>query len=918
MLRAVAGHSEVVCPHAPGHRALTNLPRQIDNDAIPQLLRVRPVMEGPRVQAPRAVIRTAPLFPVAVGLIAGVVLDRFGQLPWPVYWTVFLAAGAAVIPRTLRGRIGPLLVLLAAAALGGGLHLTTARVVPASSIERYAPATRRLARIRGMVSSRPRVLSASDHPFKWWTYRTDRTAFLLDVESLEGVEGDIAVTGRIRVTVHEAVLDVRENEQVEVFGWLYQLRPPRNPGSFDWASFYRRQGVVAGMSCNLHENLRRLGVKPASRWGGAINRLRARVRGMLIDDLATATEEETSLLEAMVLGHRSRLDRRLNEVFIQAGCAHFLAVSGTHVVVLLSFVWGAGRLLMLSRRRCAWFMMAAALMYLVIAEPRPPILRATVMALLFCISLLLGRSRARLNWISAAAVILVLLKPTTVFDVGFQLSFAAVLGVGFLTPALVRFGVASRRTIRRLLGGHSFEDLDGEQPTSLTRTPSRSSSPGGLVRRSIARGLRGVLLLLAVSLAAWLAGMPIVATCFQRIHPWGPVSSVIVFPAMSLVMGLGFAKLLIGALSPTVGSLIAGLLAKVDSLLIAVVERLGSLPGAAVFMTPPPWWWVLAYYLFLAGFAWRFRAMPVTPPGEPAAADKEPRRQPWGKTVPFVGAVALFLLGSAAWCWPKTPPERLVVTVLAVGAGSATVIELLDGATVLYDAGSLSPYDVGRSTVVPFLRYRGITRLDRVYLSHPNLDHFSGLPAVVSEVATGPMVINEYFKSRSPPRTPSRHLLDLLAGRGHEVRTLDPSTTSWQLGGVRFERLWPTGEPDDSLSPNDTSTVLRLSYVGHSILLTGDIEERAQRGILEGGDPHADVLVLPHHGSVRPSSAAFISAVRPSQVIRSSNQRMDETTSALPELVGAIPLHNTADAGAIEIVVDRSGVRVSALSPGDR
>lgn len=83
--------------------------------------------------------------------------------------------------------------------------------------------------------------------------------------------------------------------------------------------------------------------------------------------------------------------------------------------------------------------------------------------------------------------------------------------------------------------------------------------------------------------------------------------------------------------------------------------------------------------------------------------------------------------------------------------------------------------------------------------------------------------------------------------------------------------------------------------------------------LLQRGDLGADVLVLPHHGGVERSSKAFLEAVAPSAVIRSSHERMEETYNGLQEVVGAMPLHNTADVGAVGVVIDAEGVRVSSM-----
>ena len=341
----------------------------------------------------QAIMHIAPLSPVAAGLIVGIVLDRSLDIHGAVYCGTFVVTCAITAVRSIRTLLAPPLLLIASMSVGGMLHLGAVRTVPLSSVERYTGRDRHIARIRGTIASWPRVLGSGDNPFARWTYGGDRTVFLLDVESIEGVDGDIPVTGLIRVTVQEAVLDLREDERVEAFGWLYRFRPPGNPGSFDWAWFHRRQGIVAGLSCKHQENILRLDSEPPPPHGSLASRFRTCVRGMLTDDLATGTDEEASLLEAMILGHRSGLDRRLNEVFIRAGCIHFLAVSGVHVVIVMALARLVCIPFFTGPRTRTLVMLLAVIIYAVVAEPRPPILRASIIAGLYCIARLFGRQR---------------------------------------------------------------------------------------------------------------------------------------------------------------------------------------------------------------------------------------------------------------------------------------------------------------------------------------------------------------------------------------------------------------------------------------------------------------------------------------------------------------------------------------------
>jgi hypothetical protein len=185
--------------------------------------------------------RTLPLCPVAVGLIAGVVFDqKIAPSGW-VYVATF-AVLAVLIALLSRVRSSPMSLLrlgalvLATSSVGGMWHLAFARVAPPNSIVHYAGTEERVARLRGTIVSEPRHLAPKEHAFSGWSYGRKRTVFDLEVESLEGVVGEIPVTGSVFVSTDELALDIREGERVSVFGMLRTLRPLSNPGAFDWAS----------------------------------------------------------------------------------------------------------------------------------------------------------------------------------------------------------------------------------------------------------------------------------------------------------------------------------------------------------------------------------------------------------------------------------------------------------------------------------------------------------------------------------------------------------------------------------------------------------------------------------------------------------------------------------------------------------
>lgn len=253
------------------------------------------------------------------------------------------------------------------------------------------------------------------------------------------------------------------------------------------------------------------------------------------------------------------------------------------------------------------------------------------------------------------------------------------------------------------------------------------------------------------------------------------------------------------------------------------------------------------------------------------------------------------------------------MTVLSVGHGSSIVLELPGGQVVLYDAGASGSYDPGRSTIVPFLRQRGIRRIDAVFLSHPNLDHFSGLPTVLDELNTGPVYVTPYFEPLSRGGQPSRVLLNELAGRKHPLRIVDRTCEPLSFGDASVEVLWPPPDLGPETASNETSLVLRVTHAGRSILLTGDIETLAQGRLLAEGELYAEVMELPHHGSLRHNTLAFVEAVDPELVVSSTSIRSSLNRAEQDRILAGRPHYSTADHGAITVTFepDRLSVKTN-------
>ncbi len=253
---------------------------------------------------------------------------------------------------------------------------------------------------------------------------------------------------------------------------------------------------------------------------------------------------------------------------------------------------------------------------------------------------------------------------------------------------------------------------------------------------------------------------------------------------------------------------------------------------------------------------------------------------------------------------PAGGSASLRVYFLDVGQGDACLLQTPGNRWFLYDVGNLEQY------LVPFLKGVGVDTLSGVFISHPDLDHYGAFPAVLREF---PVKKIHLPCGTNPNPAWLRLLSDLDAFQG-EKDTLFAGDTLLLPGSVKLRVLWPF--PHNAFLDNDISTVLRVEYQGKRILLTGDIEEGAEREILaSGADPSADILKVAHHGSRTSSGLPFLAAVAPHWAVISCDSTVygHPHPEAMADLKWILPdssrILRTDREGTIGFELDEWGVR---------
>src|SRR5580692_2689296 len=392
------------------------------------------------------------LFPVTF-LAGGILLSsRLRGYPFPSFRlciatsALLLAAGFVCLR---RDRVLPALVLAAFA--WAALGLAASSLERASTPSNLAGSLIESGRLDGSVALRWRGRLRSDPLDLPWGIRYE-----LNLEEVEARGGAVPIAGGLRLTYYQPEaqgaadpLAVRAGDFVEVFARAIPMRNFGDPGSFDYRGYLGRQNI------QLQATLRNAALLTVVDHPHlTISERFARVRGRLLrslDDLFATRPDEGALARAMLLGDRSFVEHDRVVDYQKTGVYHVLVLAGLHVGALAAFFLWAGRRLRLGLFPRVALTLLALAAYAAIVEDRPPILRAVLMAAVYLCAQLLYRRMDLLNVAALAAVAILLVRPSEIFDPSFLLSFAAVAAIGAIAvPCMARWIDPHRRALRHL------------------------------------------------------------------------------------------------------------------------------------------------------------------------------------------------------------------------------------------------------------------------------------------------------------------------------------------------------------------------------------------------------------------------------------------------------------------------------------
>lgn len=589
--------------------------------------------------------------------------------------------------------------------------------------------------------------------------------------------------------------------EVAVIAELDTLRAPRNPNQFDYREFLKSRGIYLTASIN-----RIIESRPVeNRLDWVYWQVRAR---MLIGEIFSSGQED--LARAVILGDRSGLEREAQTAFSRAGLAHLMAVSGMHVGFLMVPVW----FLIPFFWRFKYGALAAftvsviiLIFYAGITGFSVSVMRASLMASFLVYARSFQRQSDGLNLLGAAALIMLIINPQSLFDVGFQLSFGAVLIILTTLPA-------SRAIL----------------PDRWRYTKSAVVYQFVMVSVLVQGGL-----------------FPILVYYFNEFSVIGPVSNTISVPFVQAMFTLSMINLGLASFSPGLASVLNTPSDWIVWAMGSWVDFISDQSFAWISGNLPGVWFFLLWAAVIAVFAsmhhpelrWKFLNV----------------------------LLIVVVIVSAHNLWQKWHPSPLKITAFDVGQADALLIQVPDGTNFFYDTGLKSFFhDSGEQILAPELRARGIDHLDAIIHSHPHSDHIGGTEYILNnftvdkiyqpEFAYDTQVYLNMMKAAEHSEVP---VINIERG---DVIDLSPELRLFVL--APHSRLMGN-------DPNTWSAVVKMYYGENSILLTGDATSQTETYMVQdfGEFLQSDLLKVGHHGSRTSSTTEFLKYVDPKKSVAS-------------------------------------------------
>ncbi len=677
--------------------------------------------------------------------------------------------------------------------------------------------------------------------------------FVLDVDTVRVGGKTLALRGATMVSQFRSTGVIYATQRLRVTGRITTTIGRVNPNVSGYEGYVRSKGIHTALDAEAPDAIEVL--SPGRTWSVAywaswLRRVQAERMVRSLQSVLAVPESPLGFVNAIWLGYRSQMSAAENQTYIESGTFHILSVSGIHMAMVYWTAFmlaGIGRK---SRQKQSVLAIVALVLFTLMSGLRPSALRSAIMIGVYLISEPLGRERDASNALALSAVVLLGWNTDWLFDTGFQLSFLSVASMLLFTEPI---DALIGRLIKRIEGPRMPAGITRYRMSKIRKWFRRlRTQPQPGIMGYIWRWPRG---LVAASIAVQILPLPLAMGAFHILPLGSLVANFFVIPLSAFALWLCLATQIAGLVSDYLSQVFGSALVPVVECIRFVAAHVAK-SWPHLTLTSPTILAMACYWCAALLWAAHLEKMAHLDKEREALSEMETHIEKpshWKRRL----APAVVLLSICVACWNPWHLEPMVA-FLDVGHGDAAFIRSNEGRTMLVDGGDRSgDWDMGRTTVAPFLWSNYVKHLDCIALSHPDRDHIGGLSYILERFDVGMVILG----ANPTGRQLENDLLSICEARDVPVRRVHIGEKI-VLDSMEAEVLSP---PDNATGEdvNNQSLVLRVRWSGIRILLVGDIESPAEARLARN-DCAADVLKVPHHGSKTSSSIALLQAVHPS------------------------------------------------------
>ncbi len=596
---------------------------------------------------------------------------------------------------------------------------------------------------------------------------------------------------------------LKYGDKIELVGNFKLAQERRNPGGFDYRFYLKTKKIYGIVTTKNTKRLKENNVNIISMIANKTANVIKNQSKKLLEN------KKACLLIGLLIGDTDEIDEETKEDFRNSNLTHMLAVSGLHVSYVLLAVNYIITKVKIHKKLSKIIVMLLILFFILVTGATPSVLRAGTMTIYLILGGIFYRRISVFSSLNLSLLVIIIMNPYCLFDVGLQLSYAGTIGIVYLYP---------------------------------------------IIKEKIYNKANSIL----ITISANIVIIPIMLYNFNTISLTFFISNLLAGPIIGIIIILGFSIIIISLIFFPIANIFSKILNLLIILFLNTAKACANLPFSKIFIITPTLKFIFLYYCLLVFIIIKERI--------------QIRISIKLKNKVIAILIILVIINPIKY-FSNIKQSNLKIYFVDVGQGDSTCIVTPKNKVILIDGGGNSKdenYDIGKQTLLPYLLDKKINKIDYCIVSHFDSDHCGGLMYILKNLKVKNIIIGKQYEEYEN----YKEFIKIAKDKKINIRVVEAGEKITIEKNLYIDVLWPINRKKMVIQNaiNNNSLVFKLRYINFSMLFTGDIEEIAEKEILDKYKENTEflkstILKVAHHGSKTSSTKEFINIVKPKYAV---------------------------------------------------